>query len=115
METVIFHVCRKKDWEVAQLTGSYSGPAEGNNDNFIHFSDSKEVFESVEKHFSGCSDLILLTVRTELLGSALKWERSRGGKIFPHLYSSLPLKAVVEVQNIDVNSKGQHIFDNLKL
>ena len=115
METVIFHICKKKDWEVARANGFYSGAAEGNKDNFIHFSESKEVFESLEKYFSGCSDLILLTVRTELLGSALKWERSRGGKIFPHLYSSLPLNAVVEVQNIDVNSKGKHIFDNLKL
>ena len=115
METVIFHVCRKKEWEVAKVKGFYSGTAEGNNDKFIHFSESKEVFESIEKHFSGCSGLILLTVRTELLGPALRWEISRGGKFFPHLYSSLPLEAVVEVQNINIDSKGKHILDNLKL
>ena len=115
METVIFHVCRKKDWEVAKVTGFYSGAAEGNKDNFIHFSESKEVLESVEKYFSGCSDLILLTVRTELLGPSLKWERSRGGKCFPHLYSSLPLEAVVEVQNINLDSRGKHNFASLKL
>ena len=97
------------------MTGFYSGSTEGNNDNFIHFSESKEVFESVEKYFSGCSDLILLTVRTELLGPSLKWERSRGGKLFPHLYSSLPLEAVVEVQNINLDSRGNHNFANLKL
>ncbi len=115
MDTVIFHVCKKQDWEVAKTTGFYSGVADYNNDNFIHFSEREEVFQSVEKYFSGCSDLILLKVRTELLGPALRWERSRGGKLFPHLYSSLPLEAVIEVQNINLDSNGKHIFDNLRL
>lgn len=115
MDTVIFHVCKKQDWEAAKATGFYSGVSERNNDNFIHFSEREELFESVEKYFSGCSDLILLKVRTELLGPALRWESSRGGKIFPHLYSALPLEAVVEVQNINLDSQGNHIFDNLTL
>ena len=66
-------------------------------DGFIHLSASHQVRETAQKHFSGKADLLLVTVGEESLGQGLKWEVSRGGELFPHVYGPLPLTAVSEV------------------
>ncbi len=74
--------------------GEYRGSAVDERDGFIHFSTAEQVAETAAKHFAGQTDLILVAVDGDALGGELKWEPSRGGDLFPHLYGPLPLSAV---------------------
>lgn len=92
--TTIYKICERTAWQEAERTGAYRGSALDIGDGFIHFSTAAQVGETATKHFAGQTDLMLVAVDGDALGSALKWERSRGGDLFPHLYGALPLKAV---------------------
>jgi uncharacterized protein (DUF952 family) len=87
----------RQDWETAQNQGVYGGSEVDRRDGFIHLSASHQVRATAQKHFSGKTDLLLLSVTDEALGQSLKWEISRGGDLFPHIYGTLPLGAVSEV------------------
>ncbi len=65
-------------------------------DGFIHFSTAEQAVETAAKHFAGQRDLVLLAVEADALGDALKWEPSRGGALFPHLYAPLDLTLVLQ-------------------
>ena len=80
------------------------------HDGFIHFSTAAQVAETAAKHFAGKPDLVLLRVDTASLGDRLKWEPSRGAKLFPHLYGDLDLKAVTQVDPIPLGPDGRHEF-----
>ncbi|MDP6174959.1 MAG: DUF952 domain-containing protein, partial [Rhodospirillales bacterium] len=95
MAELIYHICRHSEWEAAGKLGHYGGSTQDARDGFIHFSARDQVEASAAKHRAGQTGLILLGVDPELLGEALKWEPSRGGQLFPHLYGELPLGAVV--------------------
>ena len=110
MSNLIYHICRHDEWDAAQTTGSYCGSSQDLEDGFIHFSTAAQVRTSAAKHRSGQADLVLLTVDPDVLGDAVKWEPSRGGQLFPHLYGSLKVSGVVRVDPIDLNHKGDHIF-----
>jgi uncharacterized protein (DUF952 family) len=75
-------------------------------DGFIHFSSAAQLRETLRLHFAGQSDLLLIAVRPEQLGPGLKWEPSRGGALFPHLYGPMPLKAVAWTTPISVAADG---------
>lgn len=64
-------------------------------DGYIHLSALPQLAETIDKHFAGQSDLFIATVDLDALGGAVKWEVSRGGALFPHVYGDLPLSAVV--------------------
>jgi uncharacterized protein (DUF952 family) len=108
--SIIFHMCEKNEWQVALAKGIYEGSSQDISDGFIHFSTAEQVPKSAEKHRMGQRDLVLLSVEVELLGGALKWEQSRGGDLFPHLYGSLPLKAVTRVDDLKLGADGRHEF-----
>ena len=92
--TTIYKICEQASWRVALAAGQYRGSAVDQRDGFIHFSNAAQLVETAAKHFAGQTDLILVAVDGDALGEQLKWEPSRGGDLFPHLYAPLPLSAV---------------------
>jgi uncharacterized protein (DUF952 family) len=79
-------------------------------DGFIHFSTGAQVAETASKHFAGQSDLLLVSVNATQLGDRLKWEPSRGGTLFPHLYGELEVTAVARVEPLLLGPDGRHVF-----
>lgn len=94
---VLYKIMSRQEWETAQANGLYEGSGVDRSDGFIHLSASRQVCATARKHFSGIADLLLVSVAEEALGQSLKWEVSRGGDLFPHIYGTLPLSAVTEV------------------
>jgi uncharacterized protein (DUF952 family) len=90
----IYKVLRPAEWTEAQARNVFSGSPDDLRDGFIHFSTREQLKETIERHFAGEPDLVVLEVDAAALGEALKWEPSRGGALFPHLYGELPLDAV---------------------
>ena len=110
MSELIYHMCRHDEWQAAQVNGAYSGSSQDVADGFIHFSTAAQVRGSAAKHRAGQTGLILLGVDPHALGAALKWEPSRGGQLFPHLYGPLPVTAVVHADPLDLGPDGVHVF-----
>jgi len=106
----IYHICRKEEWSAAQAAGRYGGSSQDRADGFIHFSGPDQVVASAAKHRAGQDGLVLLTVEAAALGDALKWEPSRGGALFPHLYGDLPADAVRRVDDLPLGTDGHHRF-----
>jgi uncharacterized protein (DUF952 family) len=92
--TTIYKICERTAWRLAEQTGTYRGSPADVHDGFIHFSTAVQLAGTMAKHFAGQRQLLLVAVDAEALGSGLKWEPSRGGELFPHLYTALPLSAV---------------------
>jgi uncharacterized protein (DUF952 family) len=80
---------------------------------FIHLSTAGQVVETAARHFAGQSDLLLVAIDAEKLGPALKYEPSRGGALFPHLYSALDLSAVIWVKPLPLGA-NDHKFPALE-
>jgi uncharacterized protein (DUF952 family) len=110
---LIYHMCRQAEWAAAETTGTYRGSSQDAADGFIHFSTAEQIRESARKHRAGQGDLVLVTVDAERLGAALKWDQSRGGTLFPHLYGPLPLEAVVRVDPLPTGRDGLHLFPEM--
>jgi uncharacterized protein (DUF952 family) len=112
-EGAIYHICRREEWAGAQAAGRYGGSSQDRDDGFIHFSDASQVEASAARHRAGQDGLVLLTVDAAALGDALKWEPSRGGALFPHLYGELPVTAVRRVDDLPLGPDGKHRFPPL--
>ena len=106
----IYKIVDLAAWQAAEAAGVFPGAAIDVQDGFIHFSSAAQVAETAAKHFAGQSHLLLVAVRPEALGEALRWELSRGGALFPHLYAHLPLSAVSAVTPLPLGPDGRHIF-----
>jgi len=91
---LIYKICPEGLWREAEASGRFGGAAIDLNDGFIHFSTGAQLRETAEKHFAGQRDLLLIAVDDERLGEALRYEPSRGGALFPHLYAALDPRAV---------------------
>ena len=110
-DELIYHVCRAEEWDAAKRDGTYRGSSQDHEDGFIHFSALAQLRGSVAKHRVGQDGLVLLGVDPSLLASGvLKWEPSRGGALFPHLYDDLPVSAAVRVDDLPLGSDGAHAF-----
>ena len=107
---LIFHVCTAEAWEAAVNSGTYHGSADDARDGYLHFSTGAQVRESVAKHRAGQDGLVMLTVAPDVLGEALKWEVSRGGALFPHLYGALQIEAVAQVTPLPLDENGNRLF-----
>jgi len=92
---LVFKVVTSDQWEAARKSGVFRGAPVDIEDGYIHFSTEQQVRETVAKHFAGQTDLILVAVETAAIENSLKWETSRGGALFPHLYDDLHVSAVV--------------------
>ena len=109
----IYKICERAAWQLAEETGSYCGSAADVRDGFIHFSTAAQLGGTMDKHFAGHRDLLLVAIDASALGSALKWEPSRGGELFPHLYSALPLTVVRWTKLLPDEVAGRRILPEL--
>ena len=111
--TTIYKICPAALWREAQRAGVFRGAPIDLSDGFIHFSTATQAAETAAKHFAGQSDLLLLHVASGKLGDRLKWEPSRGGALFPHLYGELDLAAVTRINPLPLGADGAHKFPPL--
>lgn len=106
----IYKVVSRRLWAEAEQANVFRGAPIDVQDGFIHFSAAHQVVETVAKHFAGQADLLLVEVDATRLGSALRWEASRGGDLFPHLYGDMPLDSVLSVAELPLGDDGTHLF-----
>ena len=111
---VIYKICPAALWREAERDGVFAGAPVDTADGFIHFSTATQVAETAAKHFAGAADLLLVRVHAEKLGDRLKWELSRGGALFPHLYGTLRLADVHKVEPLPLGADGRHVFPPLE-
>jgi uncharacterized protein (DUF952 family) len=107
---LVYKICPERMWREAERRGRFEGAPVDVADGFIHFSDAETVAETAARHFAGKSDLLLVAVDGDRLGEALRWEVSRGGKLFPHLYAALPMTAVAWAKPLPLGPDGRHVF-----
>ena len=109
---LIYKICPRTLWQQAERDGVFRGGPVDQADGYIHFSTAEQVRETAAKHFTGQTDLLLVAVDAAPLEPALKWEPSRGGALFPHLYGELSLDAVRSVEELPLGRDG-HVFPEL--
>jgi uncharacterized protein (DUF952 family) len=112
-DDLIFHMCRRDEWQAALARGAYAGSSQDQADGFIHFSTATQIVESAARHRAGQEGLVLLAVDPAALGPTLRWEPSRGGQLFPHLHGDLAPSAVRWVHDLPLGPDGVHRFPNL--
>src|SRR5215469_10204492 len=110
---LVYKICPHALWQEAECTGLFGGAPIDREHGFIHFSSAEQVVETAAKHFAGQPDLVLVAVEATALGPALRFEPSRGGALFPHLYGDLPLDAVRWVKPLPLGPDGRHRFPPL--
>jgi len=106
--TIIYKICPAALWREAERSGAFRGSEVDLRDGFIHFSSAAQAAETAAKHFAGQHGLVLVHVDVAKLGDKLKWEPSRGGALFPHLYGELDLAAVGRVEALPLGPDGTH-------
>jgi uncharacterized protein (DUF952 family) len=113
MNERIYKICTAAQWRLAEDRGIFEGAAVDLADGYIHFSTASQVAETAAKHFAGQGDLLLVAVKTAALGEALKWEVSRGGALFPHLYAPLDTRQALWARALPLDPEGRHVFPDL--
>ena len=111
--TVIYKICPAAEWDAAVRAGAFRGSPVDLRDGYIHFSTAEQVAETAARHFAGQDDLVLVAIDGDALGADLKWEPSRGGALFPHLYADLPVSAALWVKLLPLDDQGRHVFPAL--
>lgn len=104
----LYKICPVALWRQAERVGRFRGSADDIRDGFIHFSSAGQVVETAAKHFAGQDGLLLIAVEAARLGDKLKWEPSRGGELFPHLYGELDVTAAIEIVPLPLGADGRH-------
>lgn len=107
---LIFKIADGEAWRAALTEGRYRGSADDIRDGFIHFSTAEQTRATAQKHFTGRAGLIIAAIDGSRLGPALKWEASRGGALFPHLYAALLMETVVWWRPLPLDAAGVHIM-----
>jgi uncharacterized protein (DUF952 family) len=110
MAEPIYKVLTEAAFTEAWSQERFEGSADDVRDGFIHFSAAHQLEATLGKHFAGQEGLVLLAVDAGRLGAELKWEASRGGALFPHLYAPLDLAAVLWVEPLPLGQDGRHIL-----
>ena len=110
MSQIIYKIAPEALWREAEKDGRFTGAPIDVADGFIHFSTAAQAPETAARHFAGRKGLLLVAVDADALGEALKWEPSRGGALFPHLYDVLPVAAVARVDPLPLDGEGAHVF-----
>jgi uncharacterized protein (DUF952 family) len=109
----IYKICPASAWREAERQGAFRGSADDRRDGFIHFSTASQVEGTARKHFAGQTGLFLIAIDADALGDALRWEVSRGGELFPHLYGDLDLSHVTAILDMRTRSDGTHDIPEL--
>jgi uncharacterized protein (DUF952 family) len=110
----IYKILPRAAWELALASGCFEGAGVDLQDGYIHFSTSAQAAETARRYFRNQPDLVVLEVEGDDLGDALKWEPSRGGDLFPHLYAALACEQVSAVHPAPLDDDGFPRLDGLK-
>jgi uncharacterized protein (DUF952 family) len=111
---VVYKIVATEEWAEAEAAGVFAGAPVDRADGFIHFSTAEQAPDTAAKWFAGRNDLTLAAIDAEALGADLRWEPSRGGALFPHLYAPLPMNAVLWSRPLPLGSEGRHVFGSLE-
>lgn len=111
--TLVYKILPRALWFEAEQVGVFKGAPIDLKDGYIHFSTAEQARETAAKHFKGQDDLLLAAFEADDLGETLKWEPSRGGALFPHLYAELPTSSARWVQPLPLDNNGEHAFPDL--
>jgi|SRR5579864_7031987 uncharacterized protein (DUF952 family) len=114
MSRMIYHMCPAEAWQAAVAEGEYRGTDDDRRDGFLHFSAAAQIAESARRHRAGQAGLVLVAVDAARLGERLKWETSRGGELFPHLYGPLYPAEATRIDPLPLGPDGEHIFPPLE-
>ena len=109
----IYKIVPRSLWEKAEAEGVFTGAPIDLEDGYIHFSTASQVAQTAALHFAGQADLLLVAIDGDRLGDALKYEPSRGGDLFPHLYGDLRLEQVLWVRPMPLGPDGAHDLPDL--
>ena len=110
MAQLIYKILAAAEWRDAERVGVFRGAGIDVKDGYIHFSTADQAAETAAKHFAGQGDLVLVAADAEKLGDRLKWEVSRGGALFPHLYGTLATREAVWARPLPLGPNGKHVF-----
>ncbi|HEV7252847.1 MAG TPA: DUF952 domain-containing protein [Mesorhizobium sp.] len=111
----VYKICPEGLWREAETVGAFQGAPVDLADGFIHLSLESQVEETAARHFAGQDGLLLVAVDGDALGGSLRFEPSRGGELFPHLYGPLPMSAVEWAKPLPRGADGRHRFPTLDL
>jgi uncharacterized protein (DUF952 family) len=103
---LVFKICREAEWAEARESGCYTGSGDDARDGFIHLSTAGQLVGTAGKYFRGIEGLVLVAFEPAALGEALKWEPSRGGALFPHLYAPLPVAKALWASPLPLAADG---------
>jgi uncharacterized protein (DUF952 family) len=106
MDTVAYKILTKQQMDALEHDGTFAGAPIDLSDGYVHLSTATQAQETLEKHFAGQSDLWIAAVDLDALGDAVKWEESRGGALFPHLYAPMTLNTVIAWGPVDYEPDG---------
>ncbi|HEU4407841.1 MAG TPA: DUF952 domain-containing protein [Polyangiaceae bacterium] len=113
MAATVYKIMRESEWREASAAGRFEGSAVDRRDGFIHLSTATQVEETARRHFAGQTDLVLLAFDAASLGEALRYEPSRGGELFPHLYAPLTASVVRKAAPLPWDGT-RHVFPPLE-
>ncbi|NVJ99540.1 MAG: DUF952 domain-containing protein [Alphaproteobacteria bacterium] len=109
MSSIIYKILRPQEWQAAKTATFFTGAPVDKADGFIHFSTAKQVEETARRYFADCENVHVLAVAEDKLpADQVKWEPSRGGDLFPHLYGVMPMAAVIAHRRLE---QADGIFD----
>lgn len=102
----VFKIMPASLWDAAVASGQFTGSPDDVRDGFIHLSAADQIEDTLAKHFRNQDDLIIVAFNSAQLGSSLKWEVSRGGALFPHVYGALPVDFALWQQRLTLGADG---------
>ena len=105
-----YKILTRDQYDQLKTDGVFKGAPVDLQDGYIHLSTREQAAETAAKHFAGQDNLVMLMVDLAPFGDAVKWEESRGGALFPHLYAALPLSAVAGKVVLRLDEQGKHLF-----
>lgn len=109
-DQIIYKIVSTHEWALAEAEGHFIGSPVDIDDGYIHFSTASQAAETARRHFAGRRNLLLVGIDSGTLGEALKWEPSRGGDLFPHLYGVLDLATVANIWPLLLDENGMHVL-----
>jgi uncharacterized protein (DUF952 family) len=111
--TIVYKICPAEMWRGAEAEGVFRGAGVDLSDGYIHFSTAETVRETAARHFAGITGLVLVAFDDLSLGPELRYEPSRGGALFPHLYGRLDPGLALWVKPLPLADDGRHTFPDL--
>ncbi|HET6390206.1 DUF952 domain-containing protein [Hyphomicrobium sp.] len=111
MKMIVYKIVTSAEWSEAKKKGQYDGSSDDRRDGFIHLSEGRQLRGTLDAHFKGKRDLLLIAFEASRLGADLKWEQSRKGDLFPHLYAPLDVSVALWERPLPIDSDGVHYLD----